>query len=400
MDLVSGRPFWPIKSGLLRSFPPLLETTTCEVAVVGGGITGAMVAHQLVRAGVDTLLLDKRDVGFGSTAASTGLLSYENDVPLSRLIEKVGERNAVRSYRLSREAVHELGALHRRVGGDAGYARRESLYLASTERDLVGLRREYETRRQHGFDVEWCTKADLARTMTLPHWGAIGMADAAQIDPYRFTNALLARARRGGLRVFDRTAVAAVHPKERGLDLVTSRGGLVRARQVVVATGYETLVPLRKTRTALHSTYAIVSEPLTAFPGWPEQRLMWETARPYFYLRTTADGRAMIGGYDEPFRDPRRRDALLAHKTRLLTRKFTRLFPRIDFEVAYAWTGTFAETPDGLPYIGPHPDHPRMSFALGYGGNGIVYGLIAANLLVDLYRGRKNPDAEIFRFGR
>lgn len=400
MDLVSGRPFWPIKSGLLHSFPPLQEAATCDVAVIGGGITGALVAHQLVQAGVDALLLDKRDVGFGSTAASTGLVSYENDVPLYRLIEKVGEQNAVRSYRLSREAVHELGALHRRVAEDSGFAWRESLYLASTKRDLLGLRREYETRRRQGFEVEWCSKADLARTMTLPHWGGICMADAAQIDTYRFTNALLARATRRGLRVFDRTAVAAIHPKARGLELVTARGSRVRARQVVVATGYETLVPLRKTQTALHSTYALVSEPLAAFPGWPEQRLMWETARPYFYLRATADGRAMIGGYDEPFRDPRRRDELLAHKTRLLARKFTRLFPRIDFEVAYAWTGTFAETPDGLPYIGVHPDHPRMYFALGYGGNGIVYGLIAANLIVDLYLGRKNPDAEIFRFGR
>ncbi|MEO7414762.1 MAG: FAD-dependent oxidoreductase [Opitutaceae bacterium] len=400
MDLISGRPFWPIKSGLLQSFPPLLNDASCEVAVIGGGITGALVAHQLVSAGVDTLLLDKRDIGFGSTAASTGFLSYENDVPLHRLIGMIGEEKAVRSYQVSFDAVRKFKALAGGLDGSSGYVQRESLYLASSERDLGGLRTEFETRRRCGFDVEWCTKADLARHTTLPHWGAILTRDTAQIDTYRFTNALLARASRKGLRAFDRTAVTRHLVRPRGVELLTERGTRVRARQVVVATGYEALSDLRGAPTSLHSTYAIVSEPLTSFAGWPRQRMMWETARPYLYLRATEDGRAMLGGYDEPFRDPRRRDELLTWKTQLLARKFKRILPKIDFEVAYAWTGTFAETPDGLPYIGEHPDHPRMYFALGYGGNGITYGFIAAEIITALCLGRKNPDAGIFRFGR
>ena len=400
MDLISGRPFWPIKSGLLHSFPPLLDDASCEVAVIGGGITGALVAHHLVGAGVDTLLLDKRDIGFGSTAASTGFLSYENDVPLSQLISKVGEQNAVRSYKLGLETVKKFKPLAAALNGPCGFARKESFYLASSQRDLVGLRAEFETRRRFGFDVEWWTRTDLAAATTFPHWGGILARDAAQIDTYRFTNELLTTACRKGLRAFDRTEVTLCRTKPRSVELVTSRRTRVRARKIVVATGYEALADLRGTPTVLHSTYAVASEPLTSFAGWPEQRLIWETARPYLYLRSTPDGRAMIGGYDEPFRDPPRRDALLPWKTQLLTRKFKKLLPRIDFEVAYAWTGTFAETPDGLPYIGSHPDYPRSYFALGYGGNGITYGLIAAEIISDLYLGRRNADAAIFRFGR
>jgi glycine/D-amino acid oxidase-like deaminating enzyme len=400
MDLISGRPFWPIQNGLLKSFPPLLEDASCEVAIVGGGITGALVAHRLVSEGVDALLLDQRDIGFGSTAASTGLLSYENDVPLCRLISKVGEQNAVRSYVLGLEAVKKFKDLVRSVGDPCGFAPKESFYLATTKRDLPELRLEYETRRHHGFAVEWWTQAELARATTLPHWGALLTRDAGQLDTYRFTNGLLAKAQRRGLRAFDRTGVVEYRRNARGIELLTSRGTRVRARRVVVATGYETGMELAQAPTALHSTYVIVSEPLRNFSGWPEQRLMWETARPYLYLRTTEDGRVMVGGGDEPFRDPRRRDQLLDRKAKLLARKFARLFPEIDFEPAYAWTATFAETPDGLPYIGAHPDYPGMYFALGYGGNGITCGLIAAEIIADLYLGRKNPDAAIFRFGR
>jgi glycine/D-amino acid oxidase-like deaminating enzyme len=128
--------------------------------------------------------------------------------------------------------------------------------------------------------------------------------------------------------------------------------------------------------------------------------MMWETARPYYYLRTTVDGRAMIGGGDESFLDPRARAALLGFKTRLLERKFRQFFPQIEFETAYAWAGTFGETPDGLPYIGRHAAFPHAYFALGYGGNGVTFSLIAANLIRDLWLGRKNPDAEIYRFDR
>jgi glycine/D-amino acid oxidase-like deaminating enzyme len=400
MDLVSGEPFWPIKDGLLAVCPPLDRDITCDVAVIGGGITGALVAYRLVHAGVDTLLLDRRDIGRGSTAASTSLIQYENDVPLGRLIDLVGEKRAVRSYRMGVEVVKELAPLIGRLGADCGFAKKESLCLASSREDLPALRREYELRKQNGFAVEYWNRADVTEASSLPHFGALLSKDAAEVDAFALTAALLGAARRKGLRAFDRTGMTSYRVRPKGIDVFTTREVHVRAKKIVIATGYEALGDLASTRTALHSTYAAISEPIENFNGWPADRMIWETARPYLYLRRTPDGRAIIGGLDEPFRDPIRRDRLLPAKTRLLARRFRRLFPRIDFEVAYSWTGTFAETPDGLPYIGEHPDYPRAYFALGYGGNGITWGMIAANIITDLYLGRSNPDASIFRFDR
>lgn len=117
---------------------------------------------------------------------------------------------------------------------------------------------------------------------------------------------------------------------------------------------------------------AAISEPLESFDGWWEQCLLWETARPYFYMRTTADGRALVGGEDDPFRNPERRDRLVPKKTEKLAARFREMFPRIDFEVAFAWAGTFGETKDGLAYIGAVPELPHCLFALGFGGNGIT----------------------------
>ena len=67
---------------------------------------------------------------------------------------------------------------------------------------------------------------------------------------------------------------------------------------------------------------------------------------------------------------------------------------------ARAREGLFAMTADGLPYIGPHRRYPRHWFALGYGGNGMTFGFLAARLLLERWQGLKSRDHELFEFGR
>ncbi len=117
MKLRSGVPYWRVISPDALWYPTAVGDLRCEVAVVGGGITGALLSHLFVRHGIDTLLLDKRQPGEGSTAASTGLLQYEVDTPLSALIRKVGKGRAVHAYRRGLRAIDELEAVDRRAGG-------------------------------------------------------------------------------------------------------------------------------------------------------------------------------------------------------------------------------------------------------------------------------------------
>ena len=137
-----------------------------------------------------------------------------------------------------------------------------------------------------------------------------------------------------------------------------------------------------------------------AFPGWPDRCLIWETRRPYLYLRTTDDGRVLAGGEDGPCAECHRSARWLRTKTARLAARVRRMFPALPFEVAFAWAGTFATTDDGLPFIGEADERPGVWFALGYGGNGITFSVIAARLIADAYAGRSNPDAAIFAFDR
>jgi glycine/D-amino acid oxidase-like deaminating enzyme len=401
MDLVSAQPFWPLRDGLPGTFPALTESVTCDVAVIGAGITGAFVAWHLAEAGIDVVVLDRREAAHGSTAASTSLLLYELDEPLHRLARRFGREFAERCFRRCRTAIDDTEALVRRLRLECGFARKPSLLLASRRGHLGQLRREFEARAAAGFEVEWWSHARLARASTLRHAAAILSHDGAQLDAYRLTYGLLRAAERKGARIFDSTHVTHRQPGRRAIELRTARGPEVCAQEVVIATGYEADAWLPRGATRFLSTFVLATEPVADFPGWPADRcLIWETARPYLYLRTTEDGRAMIGGYDEPFRDAAARDRMLAAKTAALRRRLGQFFPKITFEVATAWAGTFADTEDGLPFIGPHPQLPRTWFALGYGGNGVTFSLIAAQLIRAAMLGRGDPDAALFDFDR
>lgn len=401
MDLTSGYPFWPIKDGLIQAYPRLDADVTCRVAVLGGGISGALVAHHLIGAGIETIVLDKRDVASGSTAASTALIQYEIDTTLHDLGKIRGEANAVRAYLACREAVDKIAALATGLPDSCGFARKRSLYLASRTRDRKVLRREWEMRRAIGLAVDWLDELEIASRFSFQRAAALLSHDAAQVDAYAFTHALFGDGCRRGLRVFDRTDVTRIRATEEGVTLEIAGGCVVHADRLVFATGYETHSFLKRKVARLLSTFAVASEPVASFEGWGEDRcLIWEHAHPYLYLRTTPDDRVIVGGEDADFRDPVRRDALIARKADRLTKRFQELFPHIPFEPAFAWAGTFGETEDGLAYVGEQEDWPNAYFALGYGGNGITFSLLAAEIIRDAILGRENENADLFRFDR
>lgn len=400
MDLKSGTPYWAVKSGLVAVYPPLAEDLRCDVAIVGGGAIGALVADALTAAGHEVVVLDRRDIGWGSTAASTALLQYEIDTPLTELSARHGEAAAAQAYRACADALADIARIARPLRG-TGHARMRSVYYASRARDVAGLRAEHALRRRHGLPVTWLEPDAIAERFGFRAPAAL-LSPAAGLDPYRLAHALLARVQRRGARVHDRTAVARLQPRARDVLLHASDGATVRARHVVLAAGYESQAWLRARVARNRSTYAFASEPLAPeLLGGLRTTMLWESARPYLYLRGTPEGRVLVGGEDDAVDHPARRDARVGRKVGTLLRKVRALFPELPLVPAFCWAGTFAETSDGLPFFGPHPSlGPRVHFAMAYGGNGITYGAIGAQLLRARIERRAHPLAKLFSFAR
>lgn len=399
MDLRSDTPYWLVRDGYRGDYPTLAADLGTDVLIVGGGITGALVGHRLAKEGVGVTIVDRRHIGFGSTSASTCFLQYEIDVPLFELSTRIGARDASRAYRLCAGAIDELEAICRGVPGAADFRRHTSLWFASRERDVdAKLRPEFAARRDAGFDVALLGPDEVRKTFGFDAPGGLLSAVAASCDPFRLTEGLMRAIRQRGGEVFDQTTIAGWEAGPRRVVARTREGRRITARHLVVAAGYESQRWLGRKVTRFLSTYAIATKPAGREP-WPGGALLWETKHPYLYLRGLPDGRILAGGRDEDFTDGERRDRLIGRKSRALASDVARLFPALDVQLDFAWAGTFAETPDGLPYIG-NAGSRRVHYAMGYGGNGITFSAVAANLIADAIAGKAHPDRRLFRFDR
>jgi glycine/D-amino acid oxidase-like deaminating enzyme len=401
MDLKSGYPFWAVKNGLMQAFPPLQADVRCDVVVLGAGITGALIAEELVEHGHDVVVVDQRDVGWGSTAASTALLQYEIDTHLVDLAKRYGEDQAALAYRACGDAIDMIADKAAELR-DVDFARMRSLYYASRSWHAGALRDEYELRKKHGFKMNWLERDEIDARYGFAAPAAILSHQAARIDPYRMSYKLLAKIKKAGAGVYDRSPVVGLKAGTRGVTLETAGGGTVRAGYVVVAAGYASQQYLKRKVAKNRSSYAFVTDPIEpAALGELAETMVWESARPYLYMRATGDGRLVVGGADDAIDIPARRDARVDRKASKLADKVGKLFPHIPLDPAFAWGGTFAETEDGLPWFGAHRQTgPRMLFAMAYGGNGITYSMLGAGLIRASIEKRRHPLAGIFGFER
>lgn len=400
MDLKSGLPFWLIKNGLSENYKRLEKDIETEVLIIGSGITGALVAHFLCENKVNCVVVDRRMESTGSTTASTAQLQYEIDIFLFDLIEKVGEKDAVKAYKMCLESISTLENIIKKLKIDVDFQRVPSLYIASDAKGKKDLEREFETRKKHDLPVEYLSQKELVSKYDINRKAALYNNESAQVDTYNLCQAILDYHREhSGLEVYSHTDIIKIKSENNSITATTDKDISIKAKKIVAAPGFESERLLDEKVMQLHSTYVLVSQPMHPEDLWKEKCLIWETARPYIYVRTTTDNRIMVGGFDEPYQNPKKRDALMDKKNKAILKRFKQFFPESKIEMDFYWCGTFGETKDGLPFIGEHKKHPNMYFALGYGGNGITFSVIAAEMIKDMYLG-KNNDENIFRFDR
>lgn len=401
MDLKSNEPFWLVKNGLLQSYPSLREDLEIEILVVGGGITGSLMAHKCISEGYKTALIDRREIANGSSSATTSMLQYEIDVPLFELIDMIGEEGARASYWACHDSIDDLGAIVKSIKSDCGFDKKESLYFAAYKKDLSMLQKEFEARKAAGLDVTWLTEEQIKKTYHLEHaFGGILSKQGGSLDAFKFTHDLLNYNHKKGLQIFDKTDIKSTVYTKKGVTITTDYGNIIKAKKVIYCNGYESTEIIKDKFVKLLSTFAIVSEIQDIKPKIMDNTLFWNTAEPYHYFRTTDDHRILIGGEDEDFIDPDKRDGVIGEKQKKLEKKIKQLFPEIQFRADFAWAGTFGETKDGLPYIGEHPNFLSSYFVLGFGGNGITFSVIGAEMISNLMKGKKHPLKDYFRFRR
>jgi glycine/D-amino acid oxidase-like deaminating enzyme len=395
-DLRTGRSYWLSRRCPSVPTSPLPRNHKTEILIVGAGISGALVAEAL-SARHRVTIVDRRGPLRGSTPASTALVEYEIDTPLTHLARSIGQEKAARAWQRSFLALNGLMARTRDRGIDAEMERRDNLQLAGNVLDADGLREEADARRAIGLETRFLTARDVRERYGINRRAALLAYDDLALDPRRLTAGYLNAAVANGATIHAPVEVMDIDASSAGILAETRESGTIRADAVIFCTGYEMPKIVPTDKHTVISTYAIATrrQPRAL---WPEQLFIWEASDPYLYMRTTSDGRIICGGEDEEFADEEKRDALLEKKAATISRKLKKLFPKIDATPEFCWAGAFGSTSTGLPSLGRVPRKPNCYAVLGFGGNGITYSRIAADLMEAEFNGRRDPDADLYAF--
>jgi glycine/D-amino acid oxidase-like deaminating enzyme len=399
-------PYWLDRFPRSRrpSHPRFRGELETDVVIVGGGLTGCVCAASFATAGIKTVVLEADRLGAGATAASPGLLREDFDASFQATASAHGLRAARRLWQSMRRASLDFAASIRRLEIRCDLAPQDLLRIVPRDAEAVKrLRREYDARRQAGFDHSWLTAAALTREASVEGGGAIRTRGFA-LDPFRACLGFAAAASARGAMFFEHSAVRRIRASRKRVEIRTAAGTL-RARAVVIATS-AALPDLRALRRHLapQQSFAVVTETLPAAVRRELGRraaALRDSVAPPHVLRWLKEDRVMFAGADQSPGPSRARDKQLVQRSGQLMYELSTMYPAISGAVPeWAWDFVHDETVDGLPYIGLHRNFPRHLFALGHGRHGAGVAWLAARVLLRHFQEAPDKADDLLGFSR
>lgn len=393
----AGRPSRPARA----TFPRLRGDTEVQVAIVGGGLTGAVTAYLFAAAGIEVALVEAGDIGGGGTLQAAGLVLADPAGEFRAHESALGRRGARFVWQTTRRAALDFAATVRRLRLRCSLQPVDAVLLARGADGVRALQREGQARKLAGLDASWLNRRALA-ALRLDGEGGIRTRGHARLDPYRaclgFTRAAAAR----GAAIFERSQVRRIHSRARNVEVQTADGTL-RCDTVVLATGEPPsgFGALRRHFVAAE-TYMVLTPPLGAAlrrsapnPGL----IVIDRHEPPHSLSWVGE-RVLWGGADGPPTPARTREKVLVQRGGQLMYELSLLVPAISgVQAEYVWSAPAPRIHDGLPFIGPHRNYPRHLFALGL-GTSVAGAFLAARVLLRRYQGHPEKGDDHFGFSR
>lgn len=362
--------------------PPLRGAGSTDVAIIGAGYTGLSTALHLKQKGIQAVVLDAVEPGYGGSGRSGGQvipgLKHDPD-ELLRLFGPEGGETLIHTISQTVEDVAHLIDVHQ-ISCDF----RRSGWIQAAH-DAVAVRtvhRRAEQWAKRGVPVRVLERAGVSALIgtELYHGGWVEPR-AANLNPLAYHRGLLRATLQAGVPVHGQSRVVRLVRSGTQWTLHTDSGASLTADKVVLATnGYtDGLWPgLRQTLIAANS-FQVATDPLNEAQRkviLPEGQSVSDTRRVLRYFRVDGAGRLIMGGRG-PFREPRG-PGDFAH----LDRSIAQMFPQLAHApITWRWGGRVALTRDFLPHL--HTPAPGVVACLGYNGRGVGMASTLGRLLAD-----------------
>jgi len=373
-----------------------------DIAIVGGGFTGAWTAYYLKRAdpGCRVALLEADTVGFGASGRNGGWC-WASVAGLSHHFERDREKGAALREAIS-ATIDEVGAVCTAEQIDAEYSKGGSLTIAGNAAQAERLRANVTAQRRLGWsesEVHWLEPAEVREHMRVAscHGGTFH-AQAARVNPAKLARGVADAAERRGAEIYEQTRVVRVEPGR-----VHTACGVLRAQRIVLGlAGYLCQLAEHKRETIPAYNHMIATEPLSRETweriGLASGKGFGDASRFIIYAHRTADDRIAIGGRGLRYFfgsaiDPRREQS--PRVVQLLQQALRELIPELgNVEITHRWGGAFGISRDMIASVNLDPA-TGIASAGGYVGDGVAASNLAARTLTDLLLDRKSALVEL-----
>ena len=361
-------PIWS-ESCHIQEREPLSGNTEAEIAVIGAGMAGILIASALQKAGRQVVALDAGRIAGDQTRNTTAKITSQHGLIYRKLIRSLGSDSA-KQYAMANEvAIEEYRRLIETENIDCSFEQRNAYVYGD---DSEQLQKEAEAAASLGLPAHFVRKTALP----FPTAGAACFSRQAEFHPLRFL-AHMAQP----LTVYENTPVISVEE-----DRIETAGGQVRAEHIVFACHYPFIIfpGLYFARMHQERSYVLALGNAAQVDG------MWIGAEENSFSFRNYGDLLLLGGGGHRCGENR-----TGGKYELLRQKAKEWFPD-SREIAH-WSAQDCVTADSVPYIGRYAEsRPHWYVATGFQKWGMTSSMFSAMLLRDMICGAKNPYADVF----
>lgn len=401
-DLASSKspsvsaPGWSLdRSSIFRKPQAIANDTTCDTAIIGGGIVGLALAYHL-SAHQRVVLLESKEIGVGSSGWNAGILSLSTSIELSTLEERLGNET---TQLLVDALSQELADTRTNLSLDAQtWQTGQSIFAVCKRRHLPQIEWESESCANYGIKSHKLDDKDIAA-----NWkgfpGAFAFQGEHAVHPMRLLMTLAKRASDNGALIFENSNVDSWQTKSDSVSISTGRF-TVKAKNIVVASGVKGLdkhfdSSIRRRSIPVIGCVA-VTEPSEHVKGMLKASgtiALWDSLRLYHYVHYLPDGRILVGGGEAPGVTPHTaldgNDPAVAELLRWAQAHHQFPIPPLQS----AWRASLVIPSDGLPLIRIKTNGQANEILAMT--DGLPFGLLLARLIAQRLSGKQTQETAL-----
>lgn len=362
------------------SLSSLTSSVTCDVCIIGGGLTGLYTAYTLAKAGVDVVLLEANThFGHGTTGHSTGKLTAQHSIVYANLLEKLSVEEAQLYYQLNQQAIDKA----RQILPENSVRQVDSLLYCQSKEGYAQLLKEWNAYKVLNIKSKITSDTELPFPITK----ALCMSQQAQINPLEVSNFLAKEAQAMGARLYTNTRVQQLNIPQNNLH--TEKNISVQYNKLILCSHYpiEAFRGLHLFKLSNSRSYMVASKVSETMQGqylsvdFPSRSIRTATINNEHYL--------VLGGANHIAGETVNTEPYYEAISNEMKEHF-------EQQPLYRWSAQDIETPDIVPYVGRITNSlPNVLIATGYRKWGISNSFVAGDILSSLITGARSEDGAI-----